>query len=196
MCSLCSQGSSGGRIGIGKKNGIISQIGRSDWAPPIVVVPKKDKTVRLCGDYKVTVNKCILPIEYPLPNVEDLLVTLAGSKFFSKNDLSFAYQQLELDENSQQYLTINTHKGLFKYHRLAYGISTAPSIFQHTMAQILQGLPHVVCFMDDILVSASTVEEHLMVLENVLSWLQQYGVRVKESKCEFLCSSIIHLQGV
>ncbi len=148
-----------------------------------MVVPKKDKTVRLCGDYKVTVNKCILPVEYPLPNMENLLATLAGGKVFSKIDLFFAYQQLELDEKSQQYLTINTHKGLFKYHRLAYGISTAPAIFQHTMDQILQGLPHVVCFMDDILVSAPTVEEHLMGLDKVLSRLQQYGVRFNESKC-------------
>ncbi len=176
-----------------EKNLIISQIGRSEWAAPIVVVPKKDKTVRLCGDYKVTVNKCIFPVEYPLPNVEDLLATLAGGKLFSKIDLSFAYQQLELDEKSQQYLTINTHEVLFKYHRLAYGISTAPAIFQHTMDQILQGLPHVVCFMDDILVSAPTVEEHLMLLDKVLSWLQQYGVRLKESKCEFLCSSVEYL---
>ncbi|KAI7789894.1 hypothetical protein IRJ41_014004, partial [Triplophysa rosa] len=176
-----------------ERNGIISQVGRSDWAAPIVVVPKKDKTVRLCGDYKVTVNKCVLPEEYPLPNVEDLLATLAGGKVFSKIDLSFAYQQLELDETSQQYLTINTHKGLFKYHRLAYGISTAPAIFQHTMDQMLQGLPHVVCFMDDILVSAPTVDEHLIVLDKVLSRLQQYGVRVKKAKCEFLCSSVEYL---
>lgn len=176
-----------------ERNGIISQVGRSDWAAPIVVVPKKDKTVRLCGDYKVTVNKCILAEEYPLPNVEDLFATLAGGKVFSKIDLSFAYQQLQLDTESEQYLTINTHKGLFKYHRLAYGISTAPAIFQHTMDQILQGLQHVVCFMDDILVSAPSSEEHLVVLDKVLSQLQQYGIRVKKSKCEFLCNSVEYL---
>ncbi|KAL0151789.1 hypothetical protein M9458_052940 [Cirrhinus mrigala] len=176
-----------------ERNGIISQVGRSDWAAPIVVVPKKDKTVRLCGDYKVTVNKCILSEEYPLPNVDDLFTTLAGGKVFSKIDLSFAYQQLELDAESKQYLTINTHKGLFQYHRLAYGISTAPAIFQHTMDQILQGLQNVVCFMDDILVSAPSSEEHLIVLEKVLSRLKQHGVKVKKSKCEFLCNSVEYL---
>lgn len=63
-----------------QKNNIITKVARSDWAAPIVVVPKKDKTVRMCGDYKVTVNRCILPEEYPLPNAEDLFATLAGGK--------------------------------------------------------------------------------------------------------------------
>lgn len=77
---------------------------------------------------------------------------------FSKIDLSFAFQQLQLDPESEQYLTINTHKGLFRYHRLAYGVSTAPAVFQHTMDKILHGMDKVVCFMDDILVSASTMK--------------------------------------
>lgn len=81
---------------------------------------------------------------------------------FSKLDLAFAYQQLKLDPESEQYLTINTHKGLFRFNRLAYGISTAPAIFQHTMNQILDGIDNVVCFMDDILVSAPTIGEHLI----------------------------------
>lgn len=74
-----------------QKNGIVSQVERSDWAAPIVIVPKKDKAVILCGDYKVTVNRCILPEEYPLPSTKDLFATLAGGTVFSKIDLSFAY---------------------------------------------------------------------------------------------------------
>ena len=176
-----------------QKNNIITKVARSDWAAPIVVVPKKDKTVRMCGDYKVTVNRCILPEEYPLPNAEDLFATLAGGKVFSKLDLAFAYQQLKLDPESEQYLTINTHKGLFRFNRLAYGISTAPAIFQQTMDQILDGIDHVVCFMDDILVSAPTIGEHLVVLDKVMSRLEKYGVRMKRSKCEFLQDSVEYL---
>lgn len=176
-----------------QKNGIVTQVERSDWAAPIVVVPKKDKAVRLCGDYKVTVNRCILPEEYPLPNAEDLFATLAGGTVFSKIDLSFAYQQLQLDPESEQYLTINTHKGLFRYHRLAYGVSTAPAVFQHTMDQILHGMDKVVCFMDDILVSAPTKEEHLKILDQVMTRLERYGVRIKQSKCAFLQDSVEYL---
>lgn len=116
-----------------EKNGIISKVDRSDWAAPIVVVPNKDKSVRICGDYKVTVNQCIQKEDYPLPNAEDLFATLARDKVFSKLDLSFAYQQLPLDTESEQYLVVNTHKGLYKYHRLAYGVSNAPAIFRKTM---------------------------------------------------------------
>lgn len=151
-----------------EKNGIISKVDQSDWAAPIVVVPKKDQSVRICGDYKVTINQCIQKEEYPLPNVEDLFATLAGGQVFSKLDLSFAYQQLTLDSQSEQYLVINTHKGLYKYHRLAYGISTAPAIFQKTMDQILHGIENVVCFLDDILVTAPTKEEHTAVLDRVM----------------------------
>lgn len=133
---------------------------RSDWAATIVVVPKKDKIVMICGDYKVMVNQCIQKEDYPLPNAEDLFATLAGGKVFSNLDLPFAYQQLPLDTISKQYLVANTHKGLYKYHRLAYGVSTAPAIFQKTMDQVLHGIPNVVCFVDDILVMALIMEEH------------------------------------
>ncbi|XP_031760407.1 uncharacterized protein K02A2.6-like, partial [Xenopus tropicalis] len=173
--------------------GIVSPVKYSSWAAPIVVVPKKDKTIRLCGDYKVTVNRCIEPEPYPLPNVEDLFATLAGGKYFSKIDLSNAYQQLELDPDSKPFLTINTHKGLFQYQRLPFGVSTAPAIFQHAMDQILQGIDHVVCFLDDILITGSTVEKHLALLDKVLSKLKASGVRVKLSKCHFLQESVEYL---
>ncbi|KAK6319814.1 hypothetical protein J4Q44_G00089210 [Coregonus suidteri] len=176
-----------------QKNNIITKVERSDWAAPIVVVPKKDNTVRMCGDYKITVNHCILPEEYPLPNAEDLFATLAGGKIFSKLDLSFAYQQLKLDPESEQYLTINKHKGLFRFNRLAYGISTAPAIFQHRMDQISDGIDNVVCFMDDILVSAPTIEEHLVVLDKVMSRLEKNGGRMKRCKCKFLQDSVEYL---
>lgn len=66
-----------------EKRGTITKVDRSSWAAPIVVVPRKDKSVRLCGDYKVTVNRCIQPETYPLPSAEDLFATLAGGKYFS-----------------------------------------------------------------------------------------------------------------
>lgn len=110
-----------------EKLGIISKIYRSEWAGPIVVVPKADKSIRICGDYKVTVNKSVEDETYPLPNTEDLFATLAGGTFFTKLDLSHAYQQLELEKRSEKFLTINTHHGLYVYHRLSYGVSTAHS---------------------------------------------------------------------
>ena len=85
---------------------IIYKVSQSEWAARVVSVPKKDGTLRVCGDYKMTVSQCVDVDQYPLPSSEDLFATLSGGKIFSKIDLSHAYQQVELDENSQKYLTI------------------------------------------------------------------------------------------
>lgn len=166
---------------------------RSKWAAPVVVVPKTDGSIRLCGDYKVTVNKCINKEQYPLPTVQDLLSKLAGGTLFSKIDLIHAYQQLELDDQSQKYLTINTHLGLFNYMRLPFGVSSAPSIFQKFMDQVLQGIHSVVCFFDDMLVTGRDLQEHMKTLEEVLQRLEKYGIRAKSSKCRFLQKEVEYL---
>ena len=95
-----------------------------------MAVLKSDKSsVRICGDFKVTVNPVVKLDKYPIPKIEDLFVHLAGGKTFTKLDLSQAYQQLPLDEESKSFVVINTHKCLFRYTRLPYGISSAPGIF-------------------------------------------------------------------
>ena len=88
-----------------------------------------------------------------MPKAEDIFSTLNGGEKFTKLDLSQAYQQLPLDEESQKLTTISTHKGLFQYTRLPYDIASSPAIFQMTMDKILQGLNGVSCYLDDILVT-------------------------------------------
>ena len=151
-----------------------------------MLVPKPDKTIRLCGDYKVTVNPWVKTEGYPLPTVQDLFSTLAGGTVFTKLDLKQAYQQLEIDESSQEYLTINMHKGLYQYTRLPFGVSSAPSIFQATMDQILQGVEKTICYLDDILVTGSNETEHLKILEEVLHRLHNHGIKVRLDKCKFM----------
>ena len=109
--------------------GIIEKVTTSDWAAPIVAVPKKDGSYRICGD-KVTVNPFLEVDQYPLPKPSDLFASLAGGKSFSTLDLKQAYQQLLLDDNSKKYTTINTHKGLYQYTRLPFGIASAPAVFK------------------------------------------------------------------
>ena len=173
--------------------GILEKVSHSNWAAPIVAVPKKDGTFRICGDYKVTVNPALDVDQYPLPKPSDLFASLAGGQKFSVLDLSQAYQQLLLDEESKAYTTINTHKGLYQYTRLPFGIASAPAIFQKTMDVLLQGIPHVMCYIDDILVTGVDDTEHLRNLEEVLQRLEHYGLRVKKSKCEFMQPSVNYL---
>ena len=142
------------------KKELIQPVTNSRWAAAIVPVLKPDQSVRICGDYKLTVNKAARLDTYPIPKLEDLFSRLAGGAIFTKLDLSQAYAQLKLDEESKQFTVINTHRGLFAYNRLSFGISSAPGIFQRTMEGLLQGIPGVLCYLDDVLVSGASELEH------------------------------------
>ena len=112
----------------------------SDWAAPIVPMPKSDGSVRICGDFKLTANAATNLEVYPLPRIEDIFASLSGGKQFSKLDLAQAYLQLPLAEELQPLVTIDTHKGLYWYQRLPFGVASAPAIFQCTMETLLQRL--------------------------------------------------------
>ncbi|KAL5506647.1 hypothetical protein EMCRGX_G008350 [Ephydatia muelleri] len=94
--------------------GVIEKVTHCEWAAPVVVVPKKNGTVRLCGDYKVSINQALMVDQYPLPKPSDLFAALSGGKWFTKLDLAQAYTQMELDEVSRQFVAINTHRGLYR----------------------------------------------------------------------------------
>ena len=173
--------------------GVIIPVTHSEWAAPIVPILKGDGSIRLCGDYKVTVNPVLLIDSYPLPRIEDLFASLSGGTVFSKLDLKHAYLQVPLDEESKKYTTINTSKGLFKYNRLPFGIASAPSLFQRTMENLLHDIPKVSVYLDDILVSGKDSAEHLYNLHLVLQRLESAGLTPKKSKCTFEVSSVEYL---
>ena len=122
-------------------------------------VPKKNGSVRLCGDYKITVNPELQAEQYPLPRI----------------NFRQAYHQIEMEEDSKKYLTINTHKGLFQYNRLAFGITSAPAIWQRTIDQVLEGTSGTNCILDDMIITGKNDDEHLANLEEVLRRLQAHG---------------------
>ena len=137
------------------KQGQYKPVTHAAWAAPIVPVKKDDGTIRICGDYKLTVNPASESDSFPVPKTEDLLATLNGGIKFTKLDMSQAYQQLLLDVKSQEMCTINTHKGLFQPTRLQYGIHAASGIFQREMERRLTGVPKTVVRVDDILITGT-----------------------------------------
>ena len=112
---------------------------------------------------------------------------------FSVTDLRHAYLQMEVEEQSRPFLTINTTHGLYQYQCLPYGVASAPAIRQRAMDQILQGIPGVFCYLDDIIVTGSTLKEHLERLATVLKRLEEYGLKAKREKCKFFRSSLEYL---
>ena len=153
----------------------IESVDMSEWAVPIVPVLKSDGSLRICSDYKFIINCAAKPDVYPLPHTEDLFATLSGGKSFTKLDLAKAYQQIPLKDTSKQYVTINTHKGLYRYNRLPFGVSAAPSIFQRIMENLLQGIPGVSIYLDDILIIGPTDN---VTLDKVLDRLETAGLRL------------------
>ena len=117
---------------------IIELVRHSQWAAPVVSVIKSDGSIQLCGDYRTTVNQAAKLHPYPLLKIEDLFASLAGGRVFSKLDLSHAYLQVMLDEESRNLVTVNTHKGLFRFNGLLLGVASAPAIFKWIMEGILK----------------------------------------------------------
>lgn len=173
--------------------GIIYPVRNSAWASSVVIVNKADGSIRMCVDCKVTINKYLKADHYPLPRIDDLLSSLANAKYFCVLHLREAYAQMAVSEKSQEFLTINTHMGLFRYRRLIFGVSSAPTIFQSVMDQITQGLNRVACFIDDLLVGGESLEECFENLTKVLDRLQEYNVKVKLEKCNFFQNSVKYL---
>ena len=153
-------------------------------------VPKKDGSVRIYGDYKVTINTMLQVDQYPLSNPSELLVSLTGGQHFFRLDLTSAYHLMLLDDDSARLVTLNTHKRLYDCTRLPFGIASPPAIFQCTVVAILQGIPNTACYLDDISVTMKCEADHQQHLEEVLCRLQEKGVHLHHDKCRFFQSSV------
>ena len=134
-----------------EKLGILEKVYTAEWAAPVIPVIKPSRAIRLCGDYKVSINPHLEVNKYPLPHPEEIFTALNGGEKFTKLDLSEAYLQIALDEQSRNLVVINTHKGLYHFTQLPYGVASAPAIFQQIMDQILPQREGIICYLDDIL---------------------------------------------
>uniref|UniRef100_H3ARR4 Uncharacterized protein n=1 Tax=Latimeria chalumnae TaxID=7897 RepID=H3ARR4_LATCH len=167
-----------------QEEGIISPVQFSDWAVLIVPIRKPNGDIRICGNYKLTVNQAARLDKYPISRAEELFAVLSRGKTFTKLDLSQAYAQTEVDEESRKFVTINTHKELFQYNCLPYGVASAPAIFQQVMDSLLQGISKVVVYLE---------EEPARNLQEVLKKLASAGLHLKKVRCKFGVLSVVYL---
>ncbi|XP_038065755.1 uncharacterized protein K02A2.6-like [Patiria miniata] len=175
------------------EQGEIEAVKFADYACPIVVAPKPNGQICICGNYKLTANKVLRLEQYPLSTLEDMMQDLQGGKKFSKNDLSHAYHQIELDEDARKYTTINTHRGLYQYTRVPFGLASAPALFQRTIESLIADIPMCRPYLDDIIITGRNDADNLANLEAVLQRLEKHGMKIKKEKCEFLRESVTYL---
>ena len=122
---------------------------------------------------------------FEIPTFDDVACKFRGAAYFSKLDGKTGFYQVPLDEASRDLTTFMTPMGRYQFKRLPMGICVAPEIFQRKMTELLDGLPGVECFLDDIMVSGGSEEEHDKNLKSILDVIKKSGLKINEEKCVF-----------
>ena len=121
---------------------------------------KKSREIRVCADFSTNLNAALKDLHYPLPSPEEVFSKLNSNSFFSKIDLSDAYLQIPVNNDSGNLIYINTDRGLYIYERLPFGVKVAPAIFQQIMDTMLGGLDFAIAYLDDIIIAGRNMEQH------------------------------------
>ncbi|UYV82408.1 K02A2.6-like, partial [Cordylochernes scorpioides] len=156
----------------------------TEWCAGMVAVSKPGGKIRICVDL-TKLNQYIRRENYPLPATEHILGQLGNACYFSKLDANSGFRQFGLAKESQKLTTFITPFGRFFFKRIPFGITSAPEIFQRKMTQLLGKIEGVVCFMDDIVVYGSSLEEHNERVRQVLKKIQEEGMTLNPEKCQF-----------
>jgi hypothetical protein len=156
----------------------------SPWASPIVLVKKKDGTLRFCVDYR-QLNAVTEKDAYPLPLIDETLEACAGARWFSTLDLTSGYWQVGMTEDAQKKSAFCIPGGLYQFKVLSFGLCNAPGTFERLMERVLSGLSWKTCliYLDDIIIYSSTIENHARDIREVFSKLAGAGLKLKPSKC-------------
>ena len=180
-----------------QESGVI-QPSKSPWSSPVVMVRKRDGTHRFCVDYR-KLNAVTKPDTFPLPRIDDLLDQLGQAKYFSSIDLASGYWQIRMSEESKEKTAFATPQGLFQFCVMPFGLTNAPAVFQRLMNRVLMGLnptggkDFVTVYIDDVLIFSTSLQDHLSHIKCVLQRIQEVGLKLKPTKCNFVCQEVEYL---
>ena len=172
----------------------IIETSESPWASPVVLVRKKDGSLRYCIDYR-KLNAITIKDSYPLPRIDESLDSLGGSRYFSTLDLASGYWQIELDEDAKQKSAFCTTSGLFQFKVMPFGLTNAPATFQRLMERVLSSLQWQIClvYIDDVIIFSKTLDEHIDRLQEILGRLKTAGLKLKPKKCHLFQHKVTYL---
>ena len=167
---------------------------QSPWSSPMVLARKHDGTYRMCIDYR-KLNQLTKKDAIPLPRTNDVLEALGGAQWFSSLDLASGYWQIQVKEEDRPKTAFSTHQGQFQWRVMPFGLTNGPASFTRLMNLALSGLTwtHCLVYLDDIIIWASTFEDHLGRLRLVFDRIRTAGLKLKPSKCHFLRKEVAFL---
>ena len=166
--------------------GVLEPCGRTEWASPTFIIPKKDGRIRWISDLR-ELNKVLQRKVYPLPLIDDVVSRRSDYKYFTKLDLTMMYYSFELDEASKDLCTIITPYGKYCYRRMAMGLKPAPDIAQEYIEKTIGDLKEegVEVYIDDVGLFSNTFEQHMSLIKKVVARLQEAGFKINPLKCEW-----------
>ena len=166
----------------------------SAWSSPVVMVPKRDSTYRVCIDYR-KLNAIIRKDSYPLPRIDDLFSMLGKAKYFSCIDLKSGYYQIEIAPEDREKTAFCTRTQLLEFNVMPMGVAIAPLVFQRVMSRVLKGIEikYAIAYLDDILVFSEDFDTHLAHIEEVFTRLKDAKLSINRKKCHFIKAEIEYL---
>jgi hypothetical protein len=164
----------------------------SPFACPILLVAKKEEgQMRFCVDYR-PLNNVTVKDRYPIPNIQLIIDSLHGAKYFSTLDLLSGYWQIEIEEKHKYKTAFICEYGLYEFNCMPFGLCNAPSTFQREMNTLFKDVLYefVLVYLDDIIVFSKTRDEHIRHLRIVFDLLTKENLKLKLSKCDFFKTKI------